>query len=145
MSHICHFYHIVFSTKERRPLIDGPWQPRLIEYIGGIIRNLKGEMVKCNAIPDHIHIATSVPATIAVSEFVNKVKSNSSGWVHRELNEKCFGWQDGYASFCVSPSVLPAVIRYITTQQEHHKRQSFQAELIELLTKHGVKYDERYM
>jgi REP element-mobilizing transposase RayT len=145
MSHICHFYHIVFSTKERRTLIDDAWRPRLIEYVGGIIHNLNGQMVRANATNDHIHIATTAPVTIAYADFVGKIKSNSSRWVRQDVGASMFGWQDGYASFAVSRSIVPRVIRYIDSQQEHHRTRDFQAELIEMLDRHGVKYDPRYI
>jgi len=58
---------------------------------------------------------------------------------------KDFHWQDSYAAFTVSPSTLPQVLGYIQDQQRHHAKMSFQDELIELLERHGVKYDERYI
>ena len=78
--------------------------------------------------------------------FISKVKSNSSGWIHGTFPElRGFAWQDGYSSFTVSPSVLPRVMQYIRNQREHHRKTTFQEELIGLLKKHGIKYDERYI
>ncbi|MFA6135365.1 MAG: IS200/IS605 family transposase [Phycisphaerae bacterium] len=146
MSYTSHFYHIVFSTKDRRPFLDEACLPRIIDYLGGIIRNLKGQMLAGNGVPDHIHLAVIVHPTIAVSEFINKLKSNSSGWIHETFAElKAFGWQDGYSSFTVSRSILPKVIEYIRGQQAHHKTKTFEEELLALLKKHGIAYDERYV
>jgi len=56
-----------------------------------------------------------------------------------------FHWQDGYGLFGVSPSHFQAVHQYILNQEEHHKKETFQEELLRILKKHGVKYDERYL
>ena len=56
-----------------------------------------------------------------------------------------FAWQDGYAAFSVSHSVLPRVVGYIETQNEHHRKLSFKEELTVLLKRHGIEYDERYL
>ena len=117
-----------------------------MEYIGGIMRNLQAQLLRGNGASDHVHLAALVPVTIHFPEFVSKVKSNSSGWIHKNFHGlKDFGWQDGYSSFTVSPSVLPSVMRYIGNQAKHHKKMSFQDELRQLLKKHGIEFDERYM
>jgi len=139
-------YHIVFSTKERRPWIGGELRERLPEYIGGIVRNLEGHLVAANGPEDHIHLAAVTSPKLAVMEFVKRIKANSSGWIHKEfpgLSE--FAWQDGYAAFSVSRSVLPRVVQYIEAQREHHRKTTFKEELIALLKRHGVEYDERYV
>jgi hypothetical protein len=56
-----------------------------------------------------------------------------------------FAWQDGYGAFTVSRSNIPSVIPYIKNQREHHRNKSFQEEYRELLEKHGIEYDERYI
>ena len=74
------------------------------------------------------------------------IKSNSSGWVHKTFSPlRDFAWQDGYAAFTVSRSAKDSVVAYITNQQEHHSRMTFQDELIALLKKHDIEYDERYI
>ena len=93
-----------------------------------------------------MHMVLSIPPTTAVSDFVRDVKSNSSGWVHDTFPEHgAFAWQDGFAGFSVSPSILPAVIAYVKNQQEHHRKVSFRDELIWLLKNHGIEFDERYI
>lgn len=70
-------YHIVFGTSERRPLIDEVFQPRLYEYLGGTIRGLKGTCLEVGGVEDHMHILVRLPPIISVSDFMEKLKSNS--------------------------------------------------------------------
>ncbi|MDY7009522.1 MAG: IS200/IS605 family transposase [Planctomycetota bacterium] len=146
MSYTNLFYHIVFSTKNRRPFLSDDVLLRACQYMGGITRKLKSQLLLANGVSDHVHLATMVHPTIAIAEFIGKVKSNSSGWIHDTFADlRDFDWQDGYAGFTVSPSVMPKVKQYIRSQPEHHKKVSFQEELIALLKKHGVEYDEKYI
>ena len=146
MSYTTLFYHIVYSTKGRRPALQDDVLKRVVEYTGGIARNLEGAVLLGGGATDHLHLATSVPPALAVSDFIRDLKSNTSGWVHDTLPEMSdFAWQEGYAAFSVSPSVMPNVKRYIEGQAEHHKTVSFEDELIALLKKHGIEYDERYV
>jgi putative transposase len=85
-----------------------------------------------------------MPSTISVAELVNAMKTNSTCWIRRALvNRSLFGWQDGYAAVSVCKSREKAVIDYIRNQDEHHKRQDFRLELLELLGGHGIDYDPR--
>src|SRR5215471_11839760 len=100
-------YHIVYGTKERRPLIDEEFQPRLYDYLGGTIRGLKSTSLEIGGIEDHVHILANVPPTIAVSDFLEKLKASSSKWA--KSVRRGFGWQDGYAAFTVSESQVGRV------------------------------------
>ncbi len=138
--------HVVFSTKERAPLLDVALKPRLFAYMGGIIRELGGTALLINGPADHVHLLLFLPAKTALSEIVGKVKANSSGWVHREFpNQWAFAWQGGFAAFSVSQSQKQSVLDYITAQEEHHSKVSFQEELVAFLKKHEVEYDEKYL
>jgi len=139
-------YHIVSSTKERRPFITQDIRPRLCEYLGGIIRQSGGKAIEINRPEDHIHIVTSLPVTAAIADCLRDLKCNSSGWVHETFPSlKDFAWQDGYSAFSVSPSVLPQVVQYVQNQQEHHKKVSFGDELVWLLNGHGIEFDGKYL
>ena len=142
MSYTSMNYHIVFSTKDRRPFLQGDSFSRTCQYTGGIIRELGGVLLSSGGQPDHLHLAAVVPPTMAVSDFVGKVKANASGWLRQTVPDlRDFRWQDGYAAFTVSLSALPDVRRYIEGQGEHHKKLSFEQELMTLLDKHGIEYD----
>lgn len=139
-------YHIVFSTKQRIPLINEEFQEELYRYIGGIIRGEGGVQLEIGGTADHIHILVKLKPVISISELLAKVKANSSKWVNdHKLELRRFGWQEGYAAFTVSESQLPVVREYIRNQEKHHYRQSFQKEFIALLHKHDIQYDPKYL
>lgn len=145
-TYTCLLNHLVFSTKDRVPFINAALKERLFQYMGGIVRELNGVALSINGPADHVHLLVSMPATVAVSDFVGKVKANSSGWVHKTFPQhRDFKWQVGYAAFSVSVSQKPGVLDYIARQEEHHHTLSFTEELIALLKKHEIDYDERYI
>jgi putative transposase len=139
-------YHIVFSTKDRIPLIERDLQGRLYEYMGGIIRGEGGVLLEIGGVADHVHLLTKLKADIAVSDMLRLMKANSSKWVNEErLIAGRFGWQTGYAAFTVSESQVSRVRKYIRSQESHHAKVSFKEELIALLKKNRIEYDERYL
>lgn len=137
--------HIVFSTKHRQPRITPDVQPRLFEYIGGIFRNHSSRLIAAGGMPDHVHLLASLGRTVAVADAVRLIKSNSSGWIHDELALADFGWQDGYGAFAVSHSQIDQVKTYLANQEQHHRRITFQEEFLELLRRHDLQWDERYI
>jgi REP element-mobilizing transposase RayT len=138
--------HIVFSTKDRVPSLNSELKPRLFPYMGGIVRELGAKALLINGPADHVHLLVLLPTKMSVAELVGKIKANSSGWIHREFpNPHAFAWQTGYAAFSVSHSQKQAVLDYIANQEEHHRKMSFKEELIALLKKHEIEYDERYV
>ncbi|MCB9893238.1 MAG: IS200/IS605 family transposase [Planctomycetes bacterium] len=139
-------YHLVFSTKDRLPLITQDVQPRLYAYIGGIIRDVKGEMLAIGGVDDHVHILCRLGTVVSVADVLRQIKGSSSRWANDELElGSKFGWQTGYAAFSVSQSKTPNVERYIAEQEEHHRSVGFKEELIDFLKRHGTEYDERYL
>jgi REP element-mobilizing transposase RayT len=139
-------FHIVFSTRDRAPLIVAQLRPELFNYIGGIIRAEGGALLEIGAMVDHIHLLVKVRAEQAVPEIVRLMKANSSKWLNEMPGrESRFEWQGGYGAFTVSESQLPLVRKYILSQEEHHRTKSFQEEFVEMLDRHGLKFDERYI
>jgi REP element-mobilizing transposase RayT len=138
--------HAIFSTKDRQPLLAPALGKRLFPYMGGIVRKLDGVAILINGVVDHVHLLVSLPATLALSEFVSKLKSNSSRWVHETFPEhRLFAWQTGYSVFSVSASQKQSVLAYIAGQEEHHRKVSYKEEVIAFLKKHEIEYDERYV
>jgi len=128
------------------PTLEPDLKERLFPYMGGIFRELGATPLLINGPIDHVHILTVLPAKLAVAEVVNKVKANSSGWVHKTFpTRRTFVWQIGYAAFGVSASQKPGVLEYIGGQEEHHRKISFKEEFISFLKKHEIEYDERYL
>ena len=140
------YYHIVFSTKNREPVLLADKRDNLFRYTWGILKNKDCHLYRIGGVEDHVHILTSLHPTIALADLVKEIKTSTSSWIKDENIFPGFThWQDGYGAFTVSHSDKDAVIEYITGQEEHHKRVSFKDELREFLIRHGVKFDEKYL
>ncbi len=146
----CHqqlLYHLVFSTKERRPLLqDDEFRESVWKYMAGVCSNLGGHAVRVGGYYDHAHLLVRIPAKTAVADFVRQLKSSTS----RHINESRdavlkFHWQDGYGAFTVSKSKEPVVVKYIDEQIEHHRKRTFRDEFLKMLEDHEVEYDPKYL
>ena len=136
--------HLIFSTKNREPMIPQEVLPHLHAYIVGILDNLQCPSLRTGGIADHAHSLFSLHRTAAIAGVVEEVKKGSSKWMKQQGVPR-FAWQAGYAAFSVSESQKAAVIRYVERQEEHHKKHTFQEEVRAFLTRHGMAYDERYV
>ena len=145
-SHCSLLVHVVFSTKDRAKDLDADLCPRLFGYIATVIdsKGAKAHMVGGGL--EHVHVLFTLPASVTLADIVRAVKSNSSRWVHETFPKKRhFGWQAGYAAFSVSHSKFAEVYAYVRDQEDHHRRHAFEDELISLLKRNDVEYDERYL
>jgi putative transposase len=139
-------FHVIFSTKYRKPLIEDSIQDELYCYIGGILREQQGSMLEIGGMPDHVHLLARLSPTVAISDALRLVKANSSKWLNdRGSRWNKFQWQTGYAAFSVSASQVDEVCRYIQGQAEHHRQKSFREEYVAFLNKHQIDFDERYV
>ncbi len=139
-------YHVVFSTKLRRPLICDDLRERLYEYIGGTIRELGGHLIEIGGVEDHVHLLVNLPPARPVSDMIRDIKANASRWVNRLPGQTTrFEWQKGYAAFTVSYSQTPSVRRYIQNQREHHRVAGFEEELIALLERHQIAFERKWL
>lgn len=138
-------YHVIFGIKNRLAVIDTSWRSRLHEYLGGTIRGLGGVPQGVGGVADHVHILMGIKATHCLADIMRELKKSSSAWVHQEINDKSFAWQDGYAAFTVGASGRDGVRKYIANQEEHHRVRSFREEIIEMLKMAGVEYEPKYL
>ncbi|MHC4855605.1 MAG: IS200/IS605 family transposase [Planctomycetota bacterium] len=146
MSYTSLNYHIVFSTKERRAYFNEEQVQTVCRYIGGILRNQKGRLLTANGTADHLHLAASLHPQTNLSDCLREIKASSSRWIHEKYADlERFSWQDGYSAFSVSYSGVDAVLAYIKNQKEHHRKMTFEEELISLLNKHNIDYDPKYV
>jgi putative transposase len=136
-------YHIVFSTKERRPYIADAWRARLHEYLGGTVRGLDGVPESVGGVNDHVHLLVGLRATHALADFVRELKKAATHWVHEEVQQKAFAWQEGYGAFTVSPTSRKSVKRYILNQESHHRQRSYEDEFIAFLAQAEIEYDPK--
>lgn len=146
----CHqqlLYHIVFSTKERRPLLqEDEFRNHVWSYLAGVTTNLGGHALRIGGYFDHAHLLLRIPAKIAVADFVRQIKANTSKHINETRNGLLkFHWQDGYGAFSVSRSKVAAVVDYIDGQLEHHREKTFQDEFLKMLMDHEVAYDPTYV
>lgn len=140
------FIHLVFSTKNRHPVLADSIRDELHAYFGGIVENLGGLLLKTGSVADHVHLLISHPRTCAPADLVQEIKTGSSKWLKTHGPRfRDFHWQNGYGIFSVSPSHRPAVEEYLAKQAEHHRTVSFQDEYRKLLAKYGLQFDERYV
>ena len=138
--------HLIFSTKNREPLIDDAIRQSLHGYMATVLANLGCPAVLINSVEDHVHILFELSRTIALSQVVEEVKKASSKWIKTQGPQfKTFAWQAGYGAFAVSQSNVLAVREYIARQKEHHRKKSFQEEYVAFLDKHRVAFDDRYV
>lgn len=137
-------FHIVFSTKDRRPLITTELRSRLYEYIGGTVRGLGGILIEIGGVSDHVHLLVILKPKIFLPDFMRELKSCSSKWAN-ELTEGKFAWQNGYGAFSVGKSQIPSVQRYVRNQEVHHQKLDFRAEFIQMLESSGIEFDEQYL
>src|SRR5262245_39048170 len=138
--------HFVFSTKQRVPMIAPDLTADLYPYMAGIVRQKRATLLALGGMPDHVHALIRLKADLSLSDTVRALKAGSSKWIHEKKNPiPDFAWQEGYAAFSVSPSREAAVKSYILNQEAHHRRASFEEEIVDLLEKHGIEYDPKYL
>jgi putative transposase len=138
------YLHLVFSTKNRQPLLtDRDFRSEIHAYLAGITKRLECPAVAIGGVEDHVHMLARFGRTVTVSDWVKETKRVSSSFAGERLAG--FAWQSGYGVFSVDLENLDRVTSYVRSQEEHHRKVSFQDELRQLMKEHGVEWDERYM
>ena len=138
--------HVIFSTKNREPFITTEIEPELFAYVGGILKNHESRLVNAGGTSDHVHLLISQSKNIALSSLMKDVKKDSSSWIKTKGNRlRNFHWQDGYGAFSIGKSEIPNLSQYIAGQKEHHRKRTFQEELMAFLDEYGIAYDRRYL
>ena len=139
--------HIIFSTKNRVPFLKAPdVRERLHAYMAGVLQKIECPPIIINGTEDHVHILCNLGRKITIADLLEEVKRVPSRWMKEQgAKYRDFYWQGGYGAFSVSESSAESVRAYIATQEEHHKRMSFQDEFRALCQKHHVEIDERYV
>lgn len=138
--------HLVFSTKDRQPLLGASVRPALHAYLATVARNAGCECYRVGGVADHVHLAIRFSRTLTIADLVEELKTSSSKWLKTQSSDLAgFSWQRGYGVFSVGPSDLDALRAYIDNQEEHHRTRTFQEEYRAFLTKYGIEFDERYV
>jgi putative transposase len=138
--------HVIFSTKERRPLLEPDIRSKLHAYLATVARNAGCECYRVGSVADHVHLAIRLSRTLTVAGLVENLKTSSSKWLKAQSSDLAeFSWQRGYGCFSVGPTDLDSLCAYIDKQEEHHRTRTFQEEFRMFLKKYGVEYDEAYV
>ena len=138
-------YHIVLVTYKRQNVLTEEHHDQLFNYIHGIVKNKNSVLYRINGISDHIHLLCDIHPTIALSDFINIVKTSSNKWMKASgLFPEFEFWATGYGAFTKSTSDKNMIINYIRNQKEHHKKTTFEKEYKRLLDEEGIDWDERY-
>jgi REP element-mobilizing transposase RayT len=115
------YYHFVWATKQRQPLIDSNLESGLYRAIAAKAQEMQGFIHAIGGTPDHVHLAVSIPPKVAPAKFIGDVKGNSSHFVNYGIKPGFeFHWQDEYGVLSFGGKNLPAVVRYIHNQKQHH-------------------------
>ena len=119
------YYHIVWATKERRPLLT----PAVLQVVLSALRSKGKECgavtYAVNGVADHLHLAVRLPATVALAKYVEAVKGYGSWRVnHTPDTDEHLYWQPGYGALTFRKADLTTVVRYIERQAEHHSAQT---------------------
>jgi REP element-mobilizing transposase RayT len=139
-------YHLVFSTKDRLPLIEPRIRERLHDYLGGAVRGNGGTPYQIGGTADNVHLLLRWVPNGELSDLLREIKSGSTKWVHEHFKTlRHFHWQNGYGAFSVSQSQSNRVAAYIRNQEEHHRKRTFKQEFVSYLRANGIAYDERYI
>ena len=130
--------HLVYGTKQRKTWLRKEIRSRLFTYQATILRSCDCQVIAIDGYDEHVHSLFALTPCLALKDVVQQLKRDSSKWMKSNGGVPNFQWQNGYAAFSVSESVLPRVHKYILTQEEHHRRMSYTDELRMLLESHGL-------
>ena len=139
MSHTFHqlYFHFIWATHSREPLIDRAWRPELLQIINDEVKIRGGLTLRHNAMPDHVHLVGRLPPTVLISDFIGKVKGATSFRVNRQLKPKFkLQWQEGYGVLSLRQDDLEKVCQYVDHQEEHHRSAKVSALLETWETEH---------
>jgi REP-associated tyrosine transposase len=119
--------HLVFSTKNRQPLITETIESELFQYLGGIFRNCKCPSLVIGGDQDHIRTLFALSRNCSIAELVREIKSSSSKWLKgKGVEFQHFQRQTGYGAFSIGQSGVEELKHYIANQKIHHSRGSFE-------------------
>jgi len=136
--------HVVFATKNREKKLTAAVRTRLHAYLTALVKAEGGCVHIVNGGLEHVHMLLRLTPSLSLSDLMRQVKTNSSRWMRLELDPD-FGWQRGYSAFSVSHSQFAAVHDYIAKQEEHHRHRTYEDELVSLLKRNEIEFEEKYL
>ena len=115
------FYHLVWSTKNRQPLLTQKVEPVIHNFLRAKAIGLGAIVFALDSAQDHVHLVVSIPPKIAVSKFIGQIKGVASTKFNKSNPDgPSFFWQDEYGAFSFDAKRLPNYIAYVERQKQHH-------------------------
>ena len=138
--------HLVFSTKNREPVLTESVRVPLCAYASAVLRDLNSPAIAINAWRDHVHILFTLSKNHSLSQAVMEVKRATSKWIKTQGSEFAgFHSQSGYGAFSIGQSGVDEVRTYIANQAKHHRIKTFEEEFRSFLKRYQLEFDERYL
>jgi len=123
-------YHLVWATKNREPVIDDTAEQIIRRSIASTSRSLKMTLHAVGMVADHVHVAVSIPPSVAVSEAVGRLKGASPHALHNSPEPLSdFGSQAEYGALSISGRGLDELIEYVVNQPARHAANGLHAAL----------------
>ncbi len=140
------YLQTVFAVKYRNAVLNKSWRPKIQGVLGNLINETGCKTIIVNGVEDHMHCFIGLKPVVSISELMKTVKAKSSKYINdHQLTRERFEWQEGYGVFSYSQSQVDQVYKYIESQEEHHKKQTFKEEYLEFLKHFKIEYDEQYI
>jgi putative transposase len=140
------YFHLVFAVKNRSALVKKEWKNEMEKYITGIVQNQRHKMLAIGSMPDHIHMLIGYNVNQLIPDLVEEIKTSTNAWIKEEkLSKYKFEWQKGYGAFTNSRSQIDMEIKYILSQEAHHKKKPFKEEYLEMLENNDVIFSNEYL
>mgnify|MGYP001588875424 CR=1 FL=1 len=118
------YYHLIWATKERHPLIPSEIEPMIYGYIIGKTHALGCIIHAIGGTENHLHLAASIPPKLSIADFVKGIKGSSAHYLNHDLTNSLpqFGWQRGYGVFSLGGKQLDKAVAYVRNQKTHHQQ-----------------------
>jgi putative transposase len=140
------YFHLVFAVKNRNAFIRKEWKDELEMYITGIVQNHRHKMLAIGSMPDHLHFLIGYNLNQLIPDLVEEIKTSSNSWIkEKRLSKFKFEWQKGYGAFTHSHFQIDTVVKYILSQEEHHRKKPFKEEYLEMLEKNNLEFKKEYL
>ena len=115
------YYHFIWTTRRREPLILPSFEADLYAVIARKIKGIGATLYAIGGMEEHVHIVVSVPPKLSLAAFIGEIKGYSSHFVnHVVVPDYKFYWQYEYGVFSFREKELPAIVRYVKNQKKHH-------------------------
>ena len=117
-------YHMVFVTKYRKPVLEGPVKALVYQTICDICEEKGLTILELNGEQDHVHILYEADPFTSPGELANIIKTKTSRYARKAYGDtllrqhywKPLFWSNSYFVTTVSENSLQAVREYIKNQ-----------------------------